>query len=190
MGKSEGGNEWTGGFTTWLGDDGISDYKRMLSESVENFIKDFPEAQNAELFICGYSAGAIFAGCTRLPPGFPQFSPPHYILISYPVELNPLIGLYKTPSYFRSVAGLIQGHGWENLPVEFEGNEPEVAGVLTISGALEKFLFYGVWTGFLGSKDSRKILKQVAVAGAGHPWTGKAHCIVEEVDKWLQESQK
>jgi hypothetical protein len=134
----------------------------------------------------GYSAGAIFAGCSRPPPGHPQFGLPHYILISYPVELNPLIGLHKTGSYFRSVEALVQGHGWENLPAEYEGKEPDIAGLLTVTGQYEKALFYGTWKSSLQSRDARKVLTQVVVHGAGHAWDTKAPCIVEEVDKWLR----
>ncbi|KAI1207707.1 uncharacterized protein F4807DRAFT_434318 [Annulohypoxylon truncatum] len=183
MGRSEGGNEWTD-FGTWTGDAGISDYHRMLRESMTTYVKDFPDAHSIPLFLCGYSAGAIFAGCTRPSPSFPQFSPAHYILISYPVDLNPIIGLHKTGSYYRSVEALIQGFGWENLPAEFHGKEPEVAGVFTVTGQFEA-LFYYVWTGILKGKDARNILTQVVVPGAEHDWKGKAPCIVAEVDKWL-----
>ncbi|KAI1371213.1 Alpha/Beta hydrolase protein [Hypoxylon crocopeplum] len=184
MGGSGGGNEWTH-LGVWLGDAGISDYHRMLRESMTAYVEDFPEAKEAPLFICGYSAGAIFAGCSRPPISFPQFAPAHYVLISYPVDLNPLIGIHKSGSYFRSVEALVQGHGWENLPAEFHGKEPEVTGVFTVTGQLETFVFYGMWTGILGSKNARNILKQVVVEGAGHAWGDKAPRIVEEVNKWL-----
>lgn len=133
----------------------------------------------------GYSAGAVFAGCTRPPLSFPQFAPAHYILVSYPVELNPLIGLHKTGSYYRSVEALVQGHGWENLPDEFQGKEPDVAGVLTVLGQMEAVIFYSTWTGILRSKNTRNVLKQVVVEGATHAWDDKSYRIVEEVDKWL-----
>ncbi|KAI1099021.1 hypothetical protein F4804DRAFT_323125 [Jackrogersella minutella] len=188
MGQSEGGNEWTD-FGIWIGDAGINDYHRMLRESMAQYVEDFPHAQENQLFLCGYSAGAIFAGCTRPIQSYPQFAPAHYILISYPVELNPLIGIHKTGSYFRSVGALLQGHGWENLPAEFNGEEPDVAGVFTITGQFEA-LFYGLWTGFLESKNSRKVLTQVVVEGAGHAWDDKAPRIVEEVDKWLSSLEK
>ncbi|KAI2616742.1 Alpha/Beta hydrolase protein [Hypoxylon sp. NC1633] len=184
MGGSGGGNEWTD-FGTWIGDAGINDYHRMLQESMATFVRDFPDADNAQLFLCGYSAGSIFAGCTRPPPSFPQFAPAYYILISYPVDLNPLIGIYKTRSYFRSVEALVQGHGWENLAAEFHGKEPDVAGVFTITGQLETFMFYGMWTSILERKNTRKVLRQVVVDGAGHAWGDKSYRIVEEVDKWL-----
>ena len=140
-----------------------------------------------ESLLQGYSAGAIFAGCTRPPPDFPQFAAPRYILISYPVELNLPIGLWKTPSYFRSLEALVQGHGGENLPAEYDGVEPEMAGVLTITGGREKFLFYGSWTSSLQGKDARNVLKQVVVDGAGHAWGDKAPRVVEEVDRWLRD---
>lgn len=173
------------------------------------FVQDFPNAENPQLFICvwpstltwdyqhtylpysvlthpqGYSAGAIFAGCSRPSPSFPQFAPAHYILISYPVDLNPLIGLHKTGSYYRSVEALVQGYGWENLPAEFQGKEPEVAGVLTVMGQREAVIFYGSWTRILGGKNRRNVLKQVVVEGATHAWDDKAYRIVEEVDSWL-----
>ncbi|KAI0122292.1 hypothetical protein F4814DRAFT_408245 [Daldinia grandis] len=183
IGRSEGGNEWTD-FGVWIGDAGINDYHRMLQESMTQYVKDFPNTQGAQLFLCGYSAGAIFAGCTRPSLSFPQFAPAHYILISYPIELNPLIAFHKSGSYFRSVEALVQGHGWENLPGEFYGVEPDVAGVLTITGQFEG-VFYGLWTQILGSKNARNILSQVSVEGAKHSWDDKAPRIVEEVDKWL-----
>lgn len=135
----------------------------------------------------GYSAGAIFAGCARPPLSLvPVFAPAHYILLSYPVELNPVIGLFKSGSYFRSVEALVQGDGWENLPPEFDGKEPEVSGVLTIMGGREKVLFYNTWTGILESKNKRGVLSQVVVDGAGHNWEGMTDRIVQEADKWLE----
>lgn len=131
----------------------------------------------------GYSAGALAAGCARPHPS-PTFSAPHYILISYPVELNPVIGLFCSGAYFRSVEALVQGHGWEHLPPAFQGNEPEVAGVLTITGQGETFLFYNLWTGILGSKNARQNLTQVVVEGAGHAWDGRVEALVDEVRKW------
>ncbi|KAI0886729.1 uncharacterized protein GGS22DRAFT_158566 [Annulohypoxylon maeteangense] len=183
IGQSEGGNEWTD-FSTWIGDAGINDYRRMLRESMTAYVNDFPKATEIPLFLCGYSAGAVFAGCTRPSPSFPQFSPAHYILISYPVDMNPFMAMHKTGSYFRSLEALVQGYGWENLPEEFNGKEPDVAGVFTVMGQFEG-LFYHVWTGILGSKNARNILRQVVVEGADHAWNGKAPRIVEEVDKWL-----
>ncbi|KAI0382428.1 hypothetical protein F5Y04DRAFT_252642 [Hypomontagnella monticulosa] len=185
IGNSGGGNEWTN-FGVWIGDAGILDYDRMLRESMAKYVDDFPNAQGVELFLCGYSAGAVFAGCTRPPLSFPQFAPAHYILISYPVDLNPLIGLHKSGSYYRSVEALVQGHGWENLPAEFHGKEPNVTGVLTVTGEWEAVLFYGMWTSILGGKNSRNVLTQVSVPGATHAWDDKAPRIVEEVDKWLR----
>ncbi|KAI1385526.1 uncharacterized protein F4822DRAFT_413329 [Hypoxylon trugodes] len=183
IGQSGGGNEWTD-FSTWIGDPGIDDYRRMLRESMDRFVQDYPHIQGAQLFICGYSAGAIFAGCSRPFPWFSQFRPAHYILVSYPVELNPLIGIHKSGSYFRSVEALVQGWGWENLPHEFNGKEPDVSGVLTVTGQHEA-MFYGMWTGILGSKNARGVLTQVVVDGAGHAWDDKAYRIPEEVDRWL-----
>ena len=81
----------------------------------------------------------------------------------------------------------MQGQGWENLPAEFRGAEPDVTGVLTITGGQEQYLGYGLWTRFLGSKNARNVLRQVVVDGAGHDWSGKAPCIVEEVDRWLAD---
>ncbi|OTA98522.1 hypothetical protein M426DRAFT_325899 [Hypoxylon sp. CI-4A] len=183
IGNSQGGNEWTN-LGVWLGDAGVADYKNMLHESMLKFTQDFPDKQAAPLFLCGYSAGAMFAGCTRPPREFWQFSPPRYILISYPVDMNPLIAIHMTGSYFRSVEALVQGYGWENLPAEFEGKEPDVTGVLTVTGQFDS-LFYWTWVGILGSKNARNNLTQISVPGAGHAWGDKGPCIVEEVDKWL-----
>lgn len=135
----------------------------------------------------GYSAGAIFAGCTRPPPGFTQFIPARYILISYPLELGLFIGLWKMRSYFRSVEALVQGHGWENLPAEFNGKEPDVTGVLTITAKENLPGVYWNRTQVLNDKNVRNVLKQVLVQGTGHAWTGKEQRIVEEVDKWLRD---
>lgn len=183
MGQSEGKNEWSD-FGVWIGEPGIGDYQRMLRESMTEYVKQFPDANDIPLFICGYSAGAIFAGCSRPSPSYPQFSPARYILISYPVDFSPFIGFHKTGSYYRAVEALVQGHGWENLPPEFQGNEPNITGVLTITGQFEA-MFYHIWAGILGSKNARNALTQVIVPEAEHDWNGKAHCIVEQVDKWL-----
>ncbi|KAI1504604.1 hypothetical protein F5X99DRAFT_371485 [Biscogniauxia marginata] len=187
VGRSPEPNEWSD-FATWMGDAGTTDYNGMLGEHMRRFTEDFHDFggdRKAQLFICGYSAGAIYAGCARPPPWFHQFAPAHYILISYPVELNPVIWIFKSGSYFRSVEALVQGHGWENLPHEFEGKEPEVSGVLTIIGQHDTYVFYSTWAGILQSKNSRNALEQAIVADAGHDWNNKAHCIVEEVEKWL-----
>ncbi|KAJ6460823.1 hypothetical protein C8R47DRAFT_1160284 [Mycena vitilis] len=187
-GASGGGNEWSD-LGIWMGDAGVADYNRVLRESMSRFLEDFPDIQKAQLFICGYSAGAIYAGCSRPAPSFTQFQPPRYVLVSYPVDLNPLIGFWKTGSYFRSLEGLVQGNGWPDLPSELDGKEPDVAGVLTVTGSGETFLFYGIWTSTLESKDTRKVLKQVVVQGVGHAWGDKAIHIPEEVDKWLRDTE-
>lgn len=135
----------------------------------------------------GYSAGAISAGCARPAPSLvTRFSPARYVLVSYPVETNFLIALHRSGSCFRSVETLVQGHGWENLPGEFGGREPDVAGVLTITGGDDRGWFYGVWTGILGGKNARGNLWQVVVEGVGHVWVdGMVGWAVEEVRKWL-----
>ncbi|KAI1136526.1 hypothetical protein F5Y05DRAFT_405421 [Hypoxylon sp. FL0543] len=184
IGRSEGGNEWTD-YGIWTGDVTIADYRRMLQESMSKYVQDFPEAQNAQLFLCGYSAGAIWTGCIRPPPSFPQFAPAHYILISYPVDLSFLLGVHRTGSYYRAVEALVQGYGWENLPPEFHGKEPEVAGVFAITGQWDALMFYGLWTGILSSKNARNVLRHTIVEGATHTWDDKAPRIAEEVDKWL-----
>ncbi|OTA90856.1 hypothetical protein M434DRAFT_397629 [Hypoxylon sp. CO27-5] len=184
IGQSEGGNEWTD-FSIWVGDHSIGDYRRILHESMSRYVQDFPTTQNAELFLCGYSAGAIFAGCMRPMPSFPQFAPAHYILISYPVDLSFFVGLHKTGSYYRAVEALVQGYGWEELPSEFQGKEPDVAGVFAITGQQDTFVFHGLWAGILGGKNARNVLRQVIVEGASHTWDDKAPRIAEEVDKWL-----
>ncbi|KAI1485216.1 hypothetical protein F5X96DRAFT_691119 [Biscogniauxia mediterranea] len=187
-GNSHGPNEWVH-FGTWIGDVGVGDYNAILREHMRRFAEDHPSFggdRKAKLFICGYSAGAIYAGCARPPPQFSGFSAPaHYILISYPVELNPVIGLFKSGSYFRSVEALVQGWGWEGLPEEFAGREPDVAAVLTVTGQLDTYVLYGAWTAVLGGKDARGVLAHAVVEGAGHAWEGKAQCIPEEVEKWL-----
>ncbi|KAI1409289.1 Alpha/Beta hydrolase protein [Hypoxylon sp. FL1857] len=184
MGQSEGGNEWTN-FGVWVGDYSIGDYRRVLQESMARYVEDFPQTQDAQLLICGYSAGAIWAGCIRPMPFFPQFAPAHYILLSYPVDLTFLIGVHKTGSYFRGVEALVQGYGWEDLPPEFDGKEPDVAGVFAITGQWDAIMFHGLWAGILGGKNARNNLKHVVVEGANHTWDDKLPRIAEEVDKWL-----
>ncbi|KAI5926302.1 Alpha/Beta hydrolase protein [Camillea tinctor] len=187
-GNSPGLNEWDH-FGTWIGDVGNNDYNGMLNEHMRKFAEEYPcfgGDHKAKLFICGYSAGAIHAGCARPPVRYTGcFAPAHYILVSYPIESNPLIGLFKSGSYFRSVEALVQGWGWERLPDEYAGREPEVAAVLTVTGSLDTFFFYRTWEGILRGKNARCVLEQVVVEGAGHAWEGKAQCIVEEVEKWL-----
>ncbi|CAJ2513286.1 Uu.00g014050.m01.CDS01 [Anthostomella pinea] len=191
-GHSAGGNEWAN-FGNWQGDAYVDDYQRMLRDAMSRYAQDFPDAEHAQLFICssdlmtGYSAGAIFAGCARPPRSSTQFAAPRYILISYPVELNPIMAVFKTGSYFRSVEALVQGYmvGKTWPPSSIVKSRPEVAGVLTISAEYDTKLFYSVWTGTLWSKNARGNLWHVVVEGAGHAWNEKAHCIVEEVDKWL-----
>lgn len=129
--------------------------------------------------------GAISAGCVRPPPSFRQFGPAHYILVSYPVDLNPFIYLTRSGSYFQSVEGLIQGYSWVDLPAEFHGLEPEVAGVLIVTPQWDTFLFYNMWRKILVTKNKRKALKQVVVNGAHHMWGDKASCVIDEVHEWL-----
>ncbi|KUI67443.1 hypothetical protein VM1G_02925 [Cytospora mali] len=175
----------------WNGEVGARDYNRILHAAMAKFTADFPDVQNAELFICGYSAGAISAGCARPPPRpatatTTHFSPTRYVLISYPVEANFFITLLRAGSCFRAVEALVQGFGWENLPGEHGGREPDVAGVLTITGADDRGPFFGVWTGILGSKNARWNLWQVVVEGVGHVWVdGMVDRAVDEVRKWL-----
>ncbi|KUI53290.1 hypothetical protein VP1G_00796 [Cytospora mali] len=173
----------------WNGEVGARDYNRILHEAMAKFAADFPDVQDPELFICGYSAGAISAGCARPPPSptiTTHFSPTRYILISYPVETNFFITLLRAGPCFRAVEALVQGFGWENLPGEHGGREPDVAGVLTITGADDRGRFYGVWTRILGRKNARGNLRQVVVEGVGHLWVdGMVDRAVEEVRKWL-----
>lgn len=112
------------------------------------FNADFPAARDPELFICGYSAGAISVGCARPHPSrAASFPTVRYVLVSYPAEANPVIGVSKAGSYFRSVEALVQGCGWENLPAVFEGGEPPVEGVLAITGSNDRgpVLWVVVW---------------------------------------------
>lgn len=142
------------------------------------------------MHIQGYSAGALWAGCVRRPSiHFPQFLPARYVLVAYPVELNSVLSVFKSGSYFRAVEALVQGHGWENLgKLHGVSVEPDVAGVLTLTGEHDRGPLFGLWLFILGSKNARKVLKQVVVDGANHTWDGKVHCISEEVEKWLAES--
>lgn len=150
------------------------------------FNADFPAARGPELFICGYSAGAISAGCARPPPSpAASFPTVRYVLVSYPVEANPAIGVFRSGSYFRSVEALVQGHGWENLPAVFEGGEPPVEGVLAITGSNDRGPFFGVWSGVLAGKNARGNLAQVVVEGANHTWDGMECRLVGGVRDWL-----
>jgi hypothetical protein len=101
------------------------------------------------------------------------------------VEATPALGLWNAGSYFRALEALVQGHGWEGLPSEFEGKEPDVGGVLTIAAQHDTHFMYFAWAQILGSKNARGTWKQVIVEGTGHDWKGMTHRIVEEVDKWL-----
>lgn len=96
-----------------------------------------------------------------------------------------MLGLFRSGSYFRSVEALVQGHGWEGLPEEFQGNEPAVAGVLTITGQRETYLLYNTWKGILGSKNTRQNLTQVVVKDAGHGWDVCVDALIDEVRRWL-----
>lgn len=153
---------------------------------MENFKNEFPNVEHPELFICGYSAGAVAAGCAR-PPGslLYHFPTVRYVLVSYPVETNPIMGIFKTGSNFRSVEGLLQGHGWEGLPAEFNGGEPEIDGVLIISGSNDRGPFFGLWSGILWGKNSRGKLSQVVVDGANHTWDYMEHRLVDGIRDWL-----
>lgn len=74
-------------------------HKRFLHQAMGTFNTDFPAVQHPELFICGYSAGAMSAGCARPhPPLAPRFPTVRYVLASYPVEANPAIGVFKSGS--------------------------------------------------------------------------------------------
>lgn len=147
---------------------------------------DFPAVQHPELFICGHLAGAMSAGCARPHPLLaPHFPTVRYILISYPVEANPVIGVFKSGSYFRSVEALVQGHGWEHLPADFEGDEPGVKGVLAITGSNDRGPFFGLWASTLAGKNSRGNLSQVVVEGANHTWDRMGWRLVGEIRNWL-----
>lgn len=153
---------------------------------MSTFYTHFPAVQHPELFICGYSAGAISAGCARPHPLLvPHFPTARYVLVSYPVEANPVIGVFKSGSYFRSVEALVQGHGWEHLPAEFGGIEPGVKGVLAITGSNDRGPFFGLWASTLASKNSRGNLCQVVVEGANHTWDHMECSLVGEIRDWL-----
>ena len=70
-------------------------------------------------------------------------------------------------------------------PTPSDDGEPDVAAVLTVTGQLDTYVLYGAWTAVLGGKDARGVLAHAVVEGAGHAWEGKAQCIPEEVEKWL-----
>ncbi|KAG8163179.1 hypothetical protein KVR01_007657 [Diaporthe batatas] len=188
------GRDFHADWTIWIGDVAHHHYnltrsnrQHFLHQAMENFKNDFPDVGNPELFICGYSAGAIAAGCTRPQPASlaSHFTSIRYILVSYPVESNFVIGVFKTGSNFGSVEGLLQGHGWEGLPAEFNGAEPKVDGVLVINGSNDRGPFFGVWSGILWGKNSRGKLSQVVVDGANHTWDYMEHRLVDGVGDWL-----
>ncbi|KAL2285659.1 hypothetical protein FJTKL_07676 [Diaporthe vaccinii] len=177
-----GGRGFQADFSVWVGDVGVDDYNHFLHQTMATFKIDFPAVQHPQLFICDHSAGAMSAGCIRPHPLLaPHFPTVRYILISYPVEANPVIGVFKSWSYFRSVEALVQGHGWEHLPAEFDGDKPGVKGVLAITGSNDRGPFFGLWASTLAGKNSRGNLSQVVVEGANHTWDRMGWRLVGEI---------
>jgi len=187
-GGSGGADEWSS-LHSWMGNDNTADYNDIVREGLQNFARQFPDARNCELFICGYSAGAIHASTIRPPANVVpdwMFKPVKYILVSYPVLPAPFLGVFQTGWYFRALEGIVGGGGWENCQ-----NEPR-ADVLTMNGSNEIQGIGGVywwWKGIVASKRNPEqgALRQIEVEGADHVWSGCLHRIGEEVDRWIQE---
>lgn len=102
------------------------------------------------------------------------------------MEANPVIGVFKSGSYFRSVEALVQGSRLgEHLPAEFDGDEPGVEGVLAITGSNDRGPFFGLWASTLAGKNSRGNLSQVVVEGANYTWDRMEWRLVGEIRDWL-----
>lgn len=81
---------------------------------------------------------------------------------------------------------MLPGRGGAGEGPRLGGREPEVAGVLTVTGAGDRGMFYGVWAGILAGKNARCNLWQVVVEGVGHVWADEVvRRAVEEVRRWL-----
>lgn len=79
----------------------------------------------------------------------------------------------------------MQGHGWEHLPAEFGVGEPDVKGVLAITGSNDRGPFFGLWASTLAGQNSRGNLSQVVVEGANHTWDHMECRLVDGIRDWL-----
>ncbi|KAK0477869.1 hypothetical protein IW261DRAFT_1366530 [Armillaria novae-zelandiae] len=191
MGNSEGGNEMSS-FEEWMGMRNCDDYKDTFKEQVLKFVNDFPSAKDCDLFVCGYSAGAIYATTIRLSGDLYDqcaqvFSYPiKYILVSYPIAAAWALGLGLTGWYLRSLEGLVGGY-WEGSPHERPADVLILMGGNEIGGWWCPVSWaYNMWTGVLDGKHRQEQGKfwKVIVDGADHVWNGRLHRIGEEIEKW------
>jgi len=188
VGMSEGLREFTS-VAAWTGTQNVEDYNVILEQAILEFYSDYPNARNCDLFICGHSAGAVYASTVRPPQHVTPvtiFKPAKYILLSYPVVPAPILGLHKTGWYFRALEGIVGGGGWEECL-----DEPR-ADVLTLMGSKEVEGIgkcYWIWAAILQSKRkvSQGSFRQVIVDGANHGWHDYGHCIGDEIERWIEE---
>ncbi|KAK0191823.1 hypothetical protein F5146DRAFT_928754 [Armillaria mellea] len=191
IGSSDGGNELSG-FVEWMGMRNCDDYKDIFNEQILKFVNDFPSASGCDLFVCGYTAGAMYATTIRLSDDlYDKCSqvfchPMKYILVSYPIGVAWALGLGLTGWYFRALEGLVGGY-WEGCPNERQADVLILMGRSDLGGWWSPACWsYNKWTGVLDEKHRKEQGKfwKVVVDGADHMWSGKLHRIGEEAEKW------
>ncbi|PBK80481.1 hypothetical protein ARMGADRAFT_1092165 [Armillaria gallica] len=191
IGQSSGRSEWSS-LPAWVGEDNCSDYKDIFREEVVRFIDEFPSARDCDLFVCGYSCGAIYATTIRMPKDLADrcsnvFNPIRYILISYPIAISPVLGLFRTGWYFRALEGLVGG-SWENCRDEARADVLILMGKDELGSFLSPVrIAYNMWMKVLKSKRRAEqgMFDVVVVDGANHIWHDRVDKLREEVNRWL-----
>ncbi|KAG7442408.1 uncharacterized protein BT62DRAFT_905912 [Guyanagaster necrorhizus] len=191
IGQSSGRSEWSS-WPAWVGQDNCSDYKDIFREEVVRFLDEFPYARDCDLLVCGYSCGAIYATTIRMPNDLADrcskiFNPIRYILVSYPIAVSPVLGLFRTGWYFRALEGLIGG-SWEDCQHEAHADVLILMGKTELGWKLSPVrISYNIWMKVLNSKrrSEQGRFEAIVVDGANHVWRGKLWALKEEVEKWL-----
>ncbi|KAK7683458.1 hypothetical protein QCA50_013291 [Cerrena zonata] len=194
LGLSEGEDEYSS-WGAWVGNHNREDYNRIVEEEIKKFVTEFPQEAGGpkkDIFICGYSTGAIHATTIRIPSAYDSyFNPVKYILLSYPLVVSPILGLEKTGWYFRALEGLVGGE-WEGCSNERPADVLSIIGGLEVPKYTPGRLAYTTWLKVLNSKrkEGQGRLDTVCVEGANHVWKGKIDQIGIEVDKWMSQATR
>ncbi|KAK0196372.1 hypothetical protein F5146DRAFT_1011262 [Armillaria mellea] len=170
-------------------EDNCSDYKDIFREEVVRFMDEFPSARDCDLDI---HCGAIYATTIRMPKDLADrcsnvFNRIRYILISYPIAISPVLGLFRTGWYFRALEGLVGG-SWENCRDEARADVLILMGKDELGSFLSPVrIAYNMWMKVLKSKRrvEQGMFDVVVVDGANHVWHDRLDKLREEVNRWL-----